>query len=62
MLVLTRRVGETLVLEGGIRLTILGLRSSKQVVVGVEAPAHVGIVREEVLLRQTAVREDTKDD
>jgi carbon storage regulator len=49
MLVLTRKPGEAIVLDGGIRVTVLALGRSV-VRLGIEAPVGVGIVREELLL------------
>ncbi|MDX1796357.1 MAG: carbon storage regulator CsrA [Hydrogenovibrio sp.] len=51
MLVLTRRVGETLIIGDNIKLTIVGVKSG-QVRVGIDAPKDVQIQREELLLRK----------
>jgi carbon storage regulator len=48
MLVLTRKVGETIVVDGAIRIRVLAVGRSS-VRLGIEAPAGVGIVREELL-------------
>lgn len=48
MLVLTRRIGEALLLGKEIRLVILGVNRG-QVKIGVEAPKEVVVLREEVL-------------
>jgi carbon storage regulator len=55
MLVLTRRVGETLVINGGIRVTVLAVNGGK-VRLGFEAPPSVTVLREEVLQREAALR------
>jgi carbon storage regulator len=55
MLVLTRRVGETLVINGGIRVTVLAINGSK-VRLGFEAPPSVTVLRGEVLEREAALR------
>lgn len=47
MLVLTRRVGQRIVLDGGIVIEITDIRGDK-CRVGLEAPKGVGIYREEV--------------
>ena len=55
MLILTRRVGETLFFElpTGDRIEVAVLRNKgSQVRVGIEAPAEVNVVREEVRLRE----------
>lgn len=54
MLVLSRKMDETVVIDGGIRVTILGIQG-KQVRLGIEAPGEVGVYREELL---TAGRTD----
>ncbi|TVR50654.1 MAG: carbon storage regulator [Gemmatimonadales bacterium] len=50
MLVLSRRAGESVVLDGGIRITVVQVEGGV-VRLGVEAPAEVGIFREEVVER-----------
>lgn len=47
MLVLTRRLGEGIVIQGDIRIKILKIRGS-QVQLGIEAPADVNVRREEL--------------
>ena len=47
MLVLSRSVGERLLIGEGVVLTVLGIRG-KQVRLGLTAPETVSIVREEV--------------
>jgi carbon storage regulator len=47
MLVLSRRIGESLVIADDIRLTILGV-SGGQVRVGIEAPKQISVHREEI--------------
>ena len=55
MLILTRRVGQTICIGDNIRLKILGV-TGNQIRVGVEAPDDVAIHREEVYdrIRQEA--------
>ncbi|MBO1924454.1 carbon storage regulator CsrA [Thiomicrorhabdus sp. 6S3-12] len=48
MLVLTRREGEALVIDGNIKVTVLSVKGS-QVRVGIEAPQNIPIHREELL-------------
>ena len=50
MLVLTRRVGETLIISDNIRVTILDV-SGNQIRIGVTAPREVPVHREEVAER-----------
>jgi carbon storage regulator len=53
MLVLTRRVGETIVIEGGIQVTVLSIKGD-QIRLGVAAPPEVAVDREEVYQRRAA--------
>jgi carbon storage regulator len=57
VLILTRRLGESITIGDRIKVTVLGLHG-RQVRIGVEAPVDVVIHREEVLLRIQA--DDTK--
>jgi len=50
MLILTRKVGETLVIGDDITVTICAVKHS-QVRVGIQAPAHIEIHREEIYER-----------
>ncbi|MBF8780973.1 carbon storage regulator CsrA [Pseudomonas fulva] len=47
MLILSRKVGETIVINDNIRVTVLGIKGN-QVRIGVEAPADVSVHREEI--------------
>ena len=47
MLILTRRVNETLIIDENISVTVLSVRGN-QVRLGVEAPKTVGVHREEI--------------
>lgn len=53
MLVLSRRANESIVIDGSIRVTVLGIRGN-QVRLGIEAPGHIGIIREELCLADAA--------
>ena len=48
MLVLSRRPDESLIIDGGIRITVLGIRGN-QVRLGIDAPSEVRVYREELL-------------
>ena len=50
MLILTRRVGETVVIGDDVTVTVLGVKGS-QVRLGVNAPKEVAVHREEIYER-----------
>jgi carbon storage regulator len=51
MLVLTRRAGETIVIEGGIRVTVVSVQGDR-VRLGITAPDSVRVDREEIHQRR----------
>jgi len=50
MLILTRRVGETLIVGDDVTITVLGVKGN-QVRIGVNAPKDVSVHREEIYQR-----------
>ena len=61
MLILTRRVGETLMIGDHVSVTVLGVKGN-QVRIGVNAPRDVAVHREEIFDRiQTRTRADSAD-
>lgn len=57
MLILTRRVGETLMIGDDIKVTVLGVKGN-QVRIGIEAPKDVGVHRQEIY---NAIQEEIKN-
>ena len=50
MLILSRKTGDAILVEGGIRIVVLGIDGGA-VRLGIEAPSSVGVVREEIAER-----------
>jgi carbon storage regulator len=61
MLILTRRVGETLMIGDEVTVTVLGVKGN-QVRIGVNAPKNVAVHREEIYDRIKQEQEQIKPD
>jgi carbon storage regulator len=47
MLVLTRKLGESILIEDNIKITVIDI-NKQQIKLGIDAPRHISINREEV--------------
>ena len=60
MLILTRRVGETVMIGDEVTITVLGVKGN-QVRVGINAPKHVAVHREEIYERIKREQQPAED-
>ena len=60
MLILTRRVGETLMIGDDVSVTVFGVKGN-QVRIGVNAPKDVSVHREEIFMRIQSEKDDEQE-
>ena len=57
MLILTRKISETVMIGDSVTVTVLGIKGG-QVRLGINAPKNISVHREEIFLR---IKEDDQD-
>ena len=60
MLILTRRVSESIIIGDDVKITVLGVKGY-QVRIGIEAPKDVSVHREEIYERIQHEKEEPQD-
>lgn len=61
LLILTRRIGETLIIGDNISITVLGVKGN-QVKIGINAPKETSVHRKEIYFKIQAEKEKAKNE
>ena len=61
MLILTRRISESIIVGDDVKITVLGVKGN-QVRLGIDAPKSVSVHREEIYQRIQNEQNDTAED
>lgn len=59
-MILTRRLGETLIIGDDVKVTVLGVKGN-QVRLGVNAPKEISVHREEIFLKIQKEKENSEN-
>ena len=60
MLLLTRNIGETIIIDGDVRITVMEA-SGNQIRIGIDAPKNINVYRNEIFERMQAEADSDKD-
>lgn len=60
MLILTRRISESLIISDDIKVSVLGIKGG-QVRIGIDAPKDISVHREEVFQRIQMEKDNSED-
>ena len=60
MLLLTRNIGETIIIDGDVRITVMEV-SGNQIRIGIDAPKNIKVYRNEIFERMQAEADSDKD-